>query len=336
MNNMFNFVLAVLSAMLFTVSVNAEGKKRSGPVDKWAFIADDVADVNGIKVSKDDLLLYMKTAGNPREFYSLSGRALDSYTHEMLGKLINQMILAKLAEDAGFKPGFKLIKSETEKIIKKMSPEEKKKFMEYLSSQKMDIDAFCKKRADDKFAARQFAIDTWFNSDITKNITVTDKEIEKFYTEAEDIISVSQILIKYDGNSPEAKAEAKKHAKTLLTKIRAGEDFNKLAAAESGCSSSDGGIPGALPPFGRGQMVQEFEDAAFALPEGGISNVVETDFGFHIIKLNKKSKRPLPPLSQIKDKIKQEIVTIKGQDIVIKKLKDAKKEWKIKVTGFKK
>ena len=335
MKTALNIVLTAFFTLLITASIQAEPPKTSESADRWAFIADDVADVNGIKVSKDDLLLYMKTAGDPKEFYSLSGKALDSYTHEMLGKLINQIILAKFAEDAGFKPGFELIKSETEKIIKKMPPEEKKQFMGYLSSQKMDIDAFCKKRADDKFAARQFAIDTWFDSDIKKNITVTDKEIEKFYSEAEDILSVSQILIKYDGNSPEAKAEAKKHAEELLAKIRAGEDFNKLVVTESGCSSSDGGIPGALPPFGRGQMVQEFEDAAFALPEGGISDVVETDFGFHIIKVNKKSKQPLPPLSQIKDKIKEEIMTIKGQDIVIKKLKDAKKEWKIKVTGFK-
>ena len=336
MRKALNIVLTAFFMLLITASIQAETPKTSEPADRWAFIAADVADVNGIKVSKDDLLLYMKTAGDPKEFYSLSGKALDSYTHEMLGKLINQIILAKFAEDAGFKPGFELIKSETEKIIKKMPPEEKKQFMGYLSSQKMDVDAFCKKRAADKFAARQFAIDTWFDSDIKKNITVTDKEIEKFYAEAEDILSVSQILIKYDGNSPEAKAEAKKHAEELLIKIRAGEDFNKIAATESGCSSSNGGVPGALPPFGRGQMVQEFEDAAFALPVGSISDVVETDFGFHIIKVNKKSKRPLPPLSQIKEKIKEEIITIKGQDIVIKKLKDAKKEWKVTVTGFKK
>ena len=276
----------------------------------------------------------MKTAGNPKEFYSLSGKPLELYAHEMLDKMINQIVLAKLAEDDGFAPGFKLIKSETEKILKTMPEKEKEKFLYYLTSQKMNIDDFCRRKANDTFTARQFAIDTWFDSKIKKNITVTEEEIKKFYIKSEDLVSASQILIKYNGNSPEEKAKAKKRANEILAKIRTGGDFRKFAANDSSCSSNLGGLPGSLGEFGRGQMVQEFEDAAFALPVGGVSDVTETPFGFHIIKVDKKRKRPLPPLSSVKEEIREELETIKGQDEIISQLKNAKKQWKITVTAF--
>ncbi len=335
MKKIYNFRLLTLFITLLSIQLNAEETNKQN-TDRWSFISKDVADINGTKITKEDFISYMKTVGNPKEFYSLSGKPLELYAHEMLEKMINQIILAKLAENAGFTPGFDLIKSETEKIIKTMSEKEKNNFLDYLTSQKMNIDDFCRRKASDPFTARQFAIDTWFDTKIKKNIKVTNEEIKDFYIKSEDLISVSQILIKYDGNSPEEKAKAKKRAEEILTKIRAGGDFRKFAANDSSCSSSMGGIPGALPEFGRGQMVQEFEDAAFALPVGGVSDVIETPFGFHIIKVDKKRKRPLPSLDSIKDQIREEITTIKGQDQVISKLKNAKKDWKITITAFKK
>ncbi len=329
------FGLFALFIALLSIQINAEETKKK-ITDRWGFIAEDVADVNGIKIAKKDFILYMKTNANPREFYSLSGKSLELFAHEMLEKMINQIILAKLAEDEGFKPGVELIKSETENMIKTMPKQEKKDFLTYLTSQKMNLDDFCTRQANDKSSARQFAIDTWFDKKIKKNIKVNEEEIKDFYIKSEDLITASQILIKFDGNAPEAKAKAKKQAEDILAKIRAGGDFRKFAKNDSSCSSNLGGLPGALAEFGRGQMVQEFEDAAFALPVGGVSEVTETPFGFHIIQVDKKRKRSLPPLSEIKDQIKKEIKIIKGQDQIISKLKNAKKEWKISVTAFKK
>jgi len=334
MKNRLIFGIVYLFITIFSFPLTAENMSSNSD-SRWAFLSDDVADVNGIKISKSDIITYMEKSSNPKRLDSFSEKALEDYTHEMLGNLINQIILAKLAKSAGFKPGFDLIKSETEKMVTEMSPKEKENFIKYLKSKKMSIDDFCRRQAGDKFAARQFAIETWFNRKIKKEIKVTEKEIEKFYREAEDIVSASQILIKYDGNSLEAKAKAKKRAKDILSKIKAGEDFRKFAATENSCNSNSNGIPGSLGKFGRGKMVKEFEDVAFALPVGGISDVVETQFGFHIIKVDKKEKSPLPPLPQIKNTIINEIIKIKAQDKIIETLKNKKKEWKIEVTGFK-
>ncbi|MDX2175403.1 MAG: peptidylprolyl isomerase [Candidatus Sumerlaeia bacterium] len=72
-------------------------------------------------------------------------------------------------------------------------------------------------------------------------------------------------------------------AQDLREKIAAGADFGQLAAAHSNCPSGEAG--GDLGWFGRGMMVRPFEEAAFALSVGQLSQPVQTDFGYHLIKL---------------------------------------------------
>lgn len=80
--------------------------------------------------------------------------------------------------------------------------------------------------------------------------------------------------------------DTEKQANGLKNRIEGGEDFGKMAKQFSKCPSGQRG--GDLGYFGRGQMVPEFEKAAFELPKGEISEPVETDFGWHIIKVTDK------------------------------------------------
>ncbi|MBN1682689.1 peptidylprolyl isomerase [Candidatus Bathyarchaeota archaeon] len=84
-------------------------------------------------------------------------------------------------------------------------------------------------------------------------------------------IRVSHILV-----------EKQSQALKLLDELKSGADFSQLAKKHSQCPSSKKG--GDLGQFGRGQMVREFEQAAFSLKIGETSNLVKTKFGYHIIK----------------------------------------------------
>lgn len=145
-------------------------------------------------------------------------------------------------------------------------------------------------------------------------VEVTDAEVEDFYNKnianyTKDEVRASHILISTrNGNQPlpDAEKEEKlKLAQSILERVKAGEDFAELAKqySEDPGSAANGGDLGY---FGRGQMVPEFEEAAFALGIGEISNVIETDYGYHIIKVEYKEQE-VTPFEDIKDMLKDEL-----------------------------
>ena len=101
-----------------------------------------------------------------------------------------------------------------------------------------------------------------------------------------DQVEASHILLMYDGSTRSTATRSKEEALEQITALKAevdgGGDFAELAAQHSDCPSGSSG--GALGRFGRGQMVKAFEDATFAMDVGDLSDVIETDFGYHIIQ----------------------------------------------------
>ena len=100
-----------------------------------------------------------------------------------------------------------------------------------------------------------------------------------------DQIKASHILIMHEdaeaGSSARTRPDALREIDDLKRRLAAGEDFADLAAESSDCPSGQDG--GDLGSFGRGAMVPTFEQAAFALKVNEVSDVVETDFGYHLI-----------------------------------------------------
>jgi len=137
-------------------------------------------------------------------------------------------------------------------------------------------------------------------------INVTEDDARKYYSENKkqiEQVRASHILIKpeaadpnADPNEPKAKAEAK--ARSLLKQIKNGADFAELAKANSSCPSSAKG--GDLDFFKRDRMVPAFAKAAFELKVGQVSDIVETKFGYHIIKV---TDRKNDTFEQAKDNI---------------------------------
>ena len=99
-------------------------------------------------------------------------------------------------------------------------------------------------------------------------------------------VRASHILLMYAGSSrssaTRSKADAEVKIRDLKTQLDGGADFAQLAQAHSDCPSKSRG--GDLGSFGKGQMVKAFETTAFGLQVGETSDVVETDFGYHLIR----------------------------------------------------
>lgn len=165
-------------------------------------------------------------------------------------------------------------------------------------------------------SAREFIRTT-----IAPAVEVTEAEIGQYYeanrkrmlTPAQ--VRARHILVKVAPEADEQiRAAAREQIDAVLAEARAGKDFAMLAEAHSqGPSSSQGGDLGF---FSREQMVKPFADAAFALQPGEISGVVQTRFGYHIIKLEERRAPGEVPLASVSERIRQGLVAQKVQQRV--------------------
>ena len=140
---------------------------------------------------------------------------------------------------------------------------------------------------------------------------ITEEDLQKAYKDetaaGDKTASVRHILLLTQGKTEAEKAEALKKIEGILAKAKAGEDFAELVKQYSEDPGSKD-IGGLYEDFGRGMMVKPFEDAAFSVPVGEISGVVETTFGYHIIKVvdRKKETRPFEEVrAELEARLKQ-------------------------------
>jgi peptidyl-prolyl cis-trans isomerase C len=136
---------------------------------------------------------------------------------------------------------------------------------------------------------------------------VTEAEAKAFYEENSEqfskpeMVTASHILLMTQGKTDEEKDEIRKKAEGILERAQAGEDFAALAKefSEDPGSKDRGGEY----TFPRGQMVKPFEDAAFGLEDGQISPIVETQFGYHIIKRSHYKEAGMQSFDEVKEQL---------------------------------
>ena len=157
-----------------------------------------------------------------------------------------------------------------------------------------------------KIIEEQMLVNGFLEATLAEETQIKPEDVEKAYGE-DKTASVRHILFLTQGKSEQEKTEARKKIEDVLAKVKAGEDFAALAkqVSEDLGSKNDGGL---YQDFARGTMVKPFEDAAFSIPVGQISGIVETVYGYHILQIvdRKKETRPLDEVrAEIEAKIKQ-------------------------------
>jgi peptidyl-prolyl cis-trans isomerase C len=150
---------------------------------------------------------------------------------------------------------------------------------------------------------------------------VTDQEVRSFYDNNEERfvqperVRASHILLTVNKDDTDAvRAQKKAEAQRILGELKKGADFADAARKYSGCPSKEQG--GDLGYFERGRMVPEFEKAAFALRTGQMSGVVETPFGYHIIKVTDHTSANTVPFEKAKPQIEQYLTQQKKQQVL--------------------
>jgi peptidyl-prolyl cis-trans isomerase C len=151
-------------------------------------------------------------------------------------------------------------------------------------------------------AARDAYYDATVRNAISENLakTLYEDRIKGMPTEEE--IHARHILV-----------ETEDEAKQIAEELKKGTDFATLANEKSKDPGTEGGDLGFV---GKGQLVKPFEDAAFALEVGAISEPVQSQFGWHIIKLEERRDRPPPAFDDVKDRIMASLVQQKAQEVL--------------------
>ncbi len=188
-------------------------------------------------------------------------------------------------------------------------------FMETLKTNGVSPDYVKKSITDD------LTIEKYLEAAMADSVKVSEAEVRKAYAE-DKTATVRHILLLTQGKSAAEKAESRKKMEDILARAKKGEDFAALAKqySEDPGSKDNGGL---YEDFGRGKMVKPFEDAAFSVPVGQVSGIVETTYGYHILKIENRKKETLP-FDQVKAQIEAQLKQQKQNaafDAILTKLK---------------
>ena len=303
-NGMWVGVAAILVLAVAAVQAWAEEQPAS---------EEKVAVVNGTIIPKAQL---EQEVSRFQLQYSMTGKPVDdSAMAEIREEALEKLIETELLFQESKKQGIKVDEAEFNKHLadmKKRYPTEDE-FNELLA--KMNLTEETLKSQFERGRAIQQLID----GRIAQGITVTEEDSRSYYENNKELFNqpaqmrASHILIKVEpGADEEKKAEARKEIEDIREKVENDEDFAALAREFSQGPSGPRG--GDLGYFGRGQMVKSFEDAAFALEPGGVSDIVETRFGYHLIKVIDKKSGGAKDYAEVKPRLDQYLKQQKTMD----------------------
>ena len=282
-----------------------------------AQLPDVVARVNGEDVKKSELDMAVKSLED-RARTPVPAEQRDAVYRQVLDRIIGFHLLVQEAKARKVVAPPWEVDGQVDQIKKQFPSEDA--FAQMLKSRGVTLEQL---RAD---TAQTIAVNVMLKSELEPKVAVSEADGKTFYEQnkarfrQEDSVHASHILIRTPEQADAAaKTKAKAQADDLLAQLKKGADFADLAKkfSQDPGSAQNGGDLGF---FGKGQMVPAFEQATFALKPGQTSGVVETPFGYHIIRVSEtKAGRDLSyeeVKPQIEDFLKQQLRDQKSQEFV--------------------
>lgn len=293
----------------------------------WAQEAAEtvLATVNGVAVTQKDLdkefnRINMQAASRNQPIDESNAPAIKK---NILETLINRELLYQESKAKGIGVEASELENSLEKIKQRIPPG--KSFAEALAEINISEKEF------KETIEKAMVIQKLMEAEIYQKISISEKETRIFYDnnpqffKKPEQVKASHILIQVAADADEeTRKQARKRIEDIQQKLRQGEDFALLAKQYSECPSGKNG--GDLGVFDRNKMVKRFADAAFSLEPGGVSDIVETQFGFHLIKVFEKMPETKLAYKDIQERIGETMRNQKIQDetsAYISQLKEA-------------
>ena len=291
-------------------------------------IKDPVAVVNGVKISKKE---YDREVNIQLQTASQQGRQIpEAMLPKLKADILNNLIDRELLYQESQKKNINVNTEEVDLQIKTIkdrfaSQEEFEKTIAEMGLTEADI----KSEIEHNMAIRDL-IDT----QVIDKISISESETKAYYDnnpsffKKPEQVKASHILIKVAPDATDMqKAQKRIEIAKIQQKVKDGQDFATLAKEYSEGPSKENG--GDLGYFGRGQMVKPFDDAVFALKPGQVSDIVETRFGYHIIKVFDIKPETIMAYADVKDRLAQHLKSQRVDQEARTYIESLKKEAKI-------
>ncbi len=297
--------------------------------------ADNVAvTVNGVDITEAELqeLIRPQLDKIAQQGKQLPPAFAQTYEKQLRQQAIDRIIIGRLLEEKVKENNIVVTEEEVLKQIEAMLAAQ---------GQPLSLEEFKKKAAESgqnfdeikEQVRKGMTYQKVIEAQWAGKINITEEDAKKYYDEnptkfeVKEQVRASHILIKTDTTDSEAdpnqvKAEAKAKIQGLLEEIKGGADFAELAKANSDCPSAPRG--GDLDFFDRGKMVPPFEKAAFALKVGEVSDIVETRFGYHIIKVTDHRDASTTSFEQARDSLIRQLTQQKQSELANKYIESLK------------
>jgi peptidyl-prolyl cis-trans isomerase C len=290
-----------------------------------------VARVNGKPILGRDMDQIVRRQlapmGNP-EWKNLR----EDYRAQLVGGALQELISSKLILQKAIASGFKVsdteVQAEVAEVAKTFSTDAEMNIALY--NQGMDRESLAKSLSENLLVTK------YVDETIQKKVDVTPEEVSKYFSsnmdkfKHPDLVRTSQIMIILPDNAtPAEDTHAKQRAEALLARAKKGEDFAKLAKENSmHASAAFGGDMGYIE---KGQVDAVYSDAAFSLPVDGISGVVRTKNGYHIIKVTDRKKEGAATLDEIRTQLTADLKAQKNQAELDKLIEQLESQAKIEI-----
>ena len=289
----------MLVALLMFLTVNSVSlAAEATTADEKIAVVDDVV----ITMAELDYVTKRYQKNVQERGGNIPEKSLDGVRSNLLEFLIGQRLLFLESGKSGIAIDDRMLEKQYLEIKKSYPGEEE--FHKMLQEHNLS-EAAWKKDLLITITVKQY-----IDEKIIKQLTITEEDAKSFYDKSiekfkqPEQVQASHILINVDATADEKKKEeALSTIKDIQKRLKQGGDFAELAKEKSQCPSASRG--GDLGYFARGKMVPSFEEAAFSLTPGKISDIVETKFGYHLIKVVDKKPADTIAFDDVKESIQQ-------------------------------
>jgi peptidyl-prolyl cis-trans isomerase C len=315
-----------LSSAADTSSKQAAGKDANPTKQPEA---QNAAIVNGKPIPMSE---YQSGIDQLERRIHMTGRQPDekempALKQEILDNLVARELLKQEAQKKGIKADDAEVTAQLDAVKNGTTPEN---FANSLKQMNMTEPAL------KEYFASQLAVKKLVDKELASKTVVTPEEVKAFYDGHPDVfktpetVRASHILVKVEKTATaEQKAQALEKIKAVQKRLQNGEDFAKVAKEVSDCPSKE--VGGDLNFFQKGQMVPPFEKAAFSMKPGETSDIVETEFGYHIIKVTDKKEPGAMTFDEVKPRIEQHLKNEKMSQELPKYIEALKSKAKIEI-----